>query len=75
MDTARIGRRIKAFRKLKGYTQMDLAKTLNVSIAELRGVERGTQEAPNVFLNQIAANLAVSKEELIGNSKNLKEEE
>lgn len=66
MDTARVGRRIKAFRKLKGYTQIDFAQVLHVSISELRSMERGAKEAPDVFLNQVATVLAVSKEELVG---------
>lgn len=66
MDTARIGRRIKAFRKLKGYTQIDLANNLHISISELRGVERGVREAPEILLEQIAATLLVSKDELVG---------
>ncbi|WP_404450835.1 helix-turn-helix domain-containing protein [Virgibacillus necropolis] len=75
MDTVRVGRRIKAFRKLKGYTQIDFAKTLNVSIGELRGVERGEKEAPSVFLDQVVATLAITKEELIGQSVSLEEVE
>ncbi|ASN03713.1 helix-turn-helix domain-containing protein [Virgibacillus necropolis] len=72
MVTSRVGRRIKAFRKLKGYTQVGLAKDIHVSIAELRCLERGDKEAPAVVLDQIATTLAVSKEELIGKSENLK---
>lgn len=75
MDTVRVGRRIKAFRKLKGYTQIDLAKALHVSTTELRTVERGVKKAPDEFLSQIAATLAVSKEEIIGETNNLKEAE
>lgn len=75
MDTARIGRRIKAFRKLKGYTQIELAKVLHVSISELRVVERGMKVASDVLLKQIALTLAVTKEELIGEDEKLKEAE
>lgn len=75
MDTARVGRRIKAFRKLKGYTQIDLAQVLHVSISELRSMERGVKIAPDVFLKQIALALDVTKEELIGETNNLKEAE
>lgn len=75
MEPGRIGRRIKAFRKLKGFTQIDLAKALHVSISELRAVERGVKEATDSFLDQVAATLAVAKEEIIGETNNLKEAE
>ncbi|WP_430789337.1 helix-turn-helix domain-containing protein [Virgibacillus flavescens] len=75
METGRIGRRIKAFRKLKGYTQIDLAKALHVSISELRGVERGMKEATDSFLDQVAVTLAIAKEEIIGETDDLKEAE
>lgn len=75
MDTVRVGRRIKAFRKLKGFTQIDFAKELKVSITELRSVERGVREAHDVFLDQVAVTLAVPKEELIGKNEHLKEVE
>ncbi|ASK61685.1 transcriptional regulator [Virgibacillus phasianinus] len=71
MDTARIGRRVKAFRKLKGYTQIDFAKVLHVSITELRDVERGMKEAPDVLLDKVALTLSVSKEELIGKDEHI----
>ncbi|MFZ3579256.1 helix-turn-helix domain-containing protein [Virgibacillus sp. DJP39] len=69
MDTAKTGRRIKAFRKLKGYTQINLAKALHVSISELRAVERGVKETPDILLDQISSLLSVSREELIGQTE------
>ena len=36
-----MGRRIRAFRKLKGYTQEGFAKALGVSVSVLGEVERG----------------------------------
>ncbi|GAB3806339.1 helix-turn-helix domain-containing protein [Virgibacillus kimchii] len=65
MDSKRIGRRIKAFRKLKGYTQANFAKKLDVSLSFIGAVERGTKEAPDELLDQIAFLLTVSKEELL----------
>lgn len=70
MDAKRIGRRIKAFRKLKGYTQIGFAKELNVSMAVIGNVERGTKEATDELLNQIAAKLRVPMEEIILESPN-----
>lgn len=65
MDKARLGRRIKAFRKLKGYTQIGLAKKLDISVMCLGNVERGEKQATNELLNQIANQLSVSKQELL----------
>lgn len=65
MDKKRIGRRIKAFRKLKGYTQADFAKELDTSLSFIGAVERGTKEAPEELLKQISSLLAVSREELL----------
>ncbi|MEN1966436.1 helix-turn-helix transcriptional regulator [Lentibacillus sp. N15] len=65
MDRKRLGKRIKAFRKLKGYTQMSLAKHLGVSVAVLGDVERGTKEANDELIAKIVLALAVSQEELM----------
>ncbi|WP_163972112.1 helix-turn-helix domain-containing protein [Oceanobacillus halotolerans] len=65
MDTERIGKRIKAFRKLKGYTQIRFAKVLDVPLSVLGSVERGTEEASEALLENIAETLAISKEELM----------
>lgn len=64
MDTKRIGRRIKAFRKLKGYTQIDFAKELEVSISEIGNIERGTKPASDELLNQISQLLNISIDEI-----------
>ena len=70
MEKSRIGKRIKAFRKLKGFTQIDFAKELNVSINILGSIERGTREVPEELCEQIAETLKIDLEEL----KGLKEE-
>ncbi|MGJ9460202.1 helix-turn-helix domain-containing protein [Oceanobacillus sp. CF4.6] len=64
MDTKRIGRRVKAFRKLKGFTQIDFAKTLDVSVAQLGNIERGTKAVSDELLDRIAAKLSISKDEI-----------
>ncbi|WP_106495580.1 helix-turn-helix domain-containing protein [Lentibacillus sp. Marseille-P4043] len=69
MDTKRLGRRIKAFRKLKGYTQITFAKEIDVSIAVLGRVERGTEVASDELINKIGETLAVSREELMLDEK------
>ncbi|SHG40197.1 helix-turn-helix domain-containing protein [Ornithinibacillus halophilus] len=65
MDRKRIGRRIRGFRKLKGYTQMDFAKRLGVPLAVLGSVERGTREIPEGLIEQIAGTLNIEKDELL----------
>lgn len=65
MDTKRVGRRIKAFRKLKGFTQIDLAKEMDISIAQLGAVERGTEEASEGLINLIAVTLDICKKEMV----------
>lgn len=65
MDPKRLGRRIKAFRKLKGYTQIDFAKEIGVSIAILGAVERGTTYADEAFLQKVVDTLAITREELM----------
>ncbi|GGK01258.1 transcriptional regulator [Lentibacillus kapialis] len=74
MDRHRLGRRIKAFRKLKGYTQAGLAKQLDMPVINLGDVERGKRQASDELLQQIADQLRVSKGELqdettVGNEK------
>lgn len=64
MDAKRFGRRVKAFRKLKGYTQLEFAKELKQPIAVIGGLERGTKKLTGELLDQISDTLAVSKEEL-----------
>ncbi|WP_100011871.1 helix-turn-helix domain-containing protein [Lentibacillus sediminis] len=64
MDRKRIGRRVKGFRKLKGYTQMEFAKKLDVSISLIGGVERGTRQVSEEFLTMTADALEIAKEEL-----------
>lgn len=58
------GRRIRAFRKLKGYTQEDLAKMLNVSVSILGEIERGTRKPEEDFLIGVTKELNVTYEEL-----------
>lgn len=73
MDARRIGRRIKAFRKLKGYTQIDLAKEMNISIGVLGSIERGTNELSEKLLEQISITLMISKDEIMLTKKRSEE--
>jgi transcriptional regulator with XRE-family HTH domain len=58
------GKRIRAFRKLKGYTQEELAKALHVSVTVIGAIERG-KKVPSPFLfEEISQLLEVSLQEL-----------
>ncbi|WP_379136981.1 helix-turn-helix domain-containing protein [Paenibacillus sp. sgz500958] len=59
-----MGRRVRAFRKLKGYTQQELADHIGVSLAVLGAVERGNRRLEDQILNKIANVLGVSTREL-----------
>ena len=64
MEAEKWGRRIRAFRKLKGYTQEGLAKKLHVSVSLLGEMERGNRMPSEQFLNEVADVLEISLEEL-----------
>lgn len=67
MEINSIARRIRAFRKLKGLTQMELSEKMNVSIAVIGAIERGTRRPDDRILSRIAEVLGISIDELIGN--------
>ncbi|AIQ66281.1 helix-turn-helix domain-containing protein [Paenibacillus graminis] len=64
MDNKRMGRRVRAFRKLKGYTQQELADSVGISLAVLGAVERGNRRLEDQILNKIADVLGVAVDEL-----------
>ncbi|MFB6469352.1 helix-turn-helix domain-containing protein [Cytobacillus sp. Hz8] len=64
MEAEKWGRRIRAFRKLKGYTQESFAKELGVSVSILGEVERGNRMPTTELIEQIAHLLNISKEDL-----------
>jgi len=66
MDQQQLAGRIRAFRKLKGYTQNELSEKLGVSVAVLGAVERGTRKAEPRLIREIADALGIDKEELNG---------
>ncbi|WP_445492742.1 helix-turn-helix domain-containing protein [Niallia sp. 03133] len=70
METAeKWGRRIRAFRKLKGYTQESLAKELLVSVSILGEIERGNRIPTDDMIELIVDVLNISREELEPDSK------
>ncbi|WP_026569013.1 MULTISPECIES: helix-turn-helix domain-containing protein [Sediminibacillus] len=58
------GRRVKAYRKLKGYTQVQFARKLGVSVSVIGEVERGTRMLSDELLRQITDVLEISAQEL-----------
>lgn len=65
MENDQLAQRVRAFRKLKGYTQIELAEKLDVSVAVLGSLERGTRRYDPKLLKKIANTLDISYEELI----------
>ncbi|RAK16535.1 DNA-binding XRE family transcriptional regulator [Anoxybacillus vitaminiphilus] len=64
MEAEKWGRRIRAFRKLKGYTQESFAKKLGVSVSVLGEIERGNRLPTEQFLQMVAERLNITVEEL-----------
>ena len=55
MEREKWGRRIRAFRKLKGFTQEKFAKKLGVSVSVLGEIERGNQMPKLEILEKMSA--------------------
>jgi transcriptional regulator with XRE-family HTH domain len=68
MDNDLLAQRIRAFRKLKGFTQQELAQRLDVSVAVLGSLERGTRKPDPKLLASIADTLGIDYNELIRTS-------
>ncbi|MGF2614113.1 helix-turn-helix transcriptional regulator [Rossellomorea vietnamensis] len=64
METDKWGRRIRAFRKLKGLTQEGLAKKLGISVSVLGEIERGSRLPSEDFLDNVAELLGIQREDL-----------
>ncbi|WP_264741096.1 helix-turn-helix domain-containing protein [Cytobacillus firmus] len=64
MEAEKWGRRIRAFRKLKGFTQEGFARELGVSVSILGEIERGNRMPGPALIEQIALALKVTQEEL-----------
>lgn len=64
MGESGLGNRVRAFRKLKGYTQQSLAEKMGVSLATIGSLERGTKIPSEMLLQKIANTLQVDYEEL-----------
>ncbi|HWO55833.1 MAG TPA: helix-turn-helix transcriptional regulator [Paenibacillus cookii] len=64
MENMQLAQRIRAFRKLKGYTQQELASGCGISLTVLGAIERGNRHADERTLAKIAEVLGISPEEL-----------
>lgn len=64
MENKQLAQRIRAFRKLKGLTQQELAERTGISLAVLGAIERGNRRAEEQMLVQIADVLEISLQEL-----------
>ncbi len=60
----RWGKRIRAFRKLKGYTQEEFATELHISVSVIGAVERGKKVPSQQLFEDISELLGITIEEL-----------
>lgn len=66
METAKCSKRIRAFRKLKGLTQHQLAEITGLSVTIIGELERGNRPAHQHVLQVIAKALEIQEKELLG---------
>ncbi|MBE7684210.1 MULTISPECIES: helix-turn-helix domain-containing protein [unclassified Paenibacillus] len=66
MENVQLASRIRAFRKLKGLTQQELAAGTGISLAILGTIERGNRKVSEQELERIANVLNISVEEMQG---------
>ncbi|MFL6517751.1 transcriptional regulator with XRE-family HTH domain [Neobacillus sp. B4I6] len=64
MEAEKWGRRIRAYRKLKGFTQEGFSKELGVSVSILGEIERGNRLPAVDLLERIAYSLKISIDDL-----------
>ncbi|MET1250485.1 helix-turn-helix transcriptional regulator [Sporolactobacillus sp. STCC-11] len=64
MEKEQWGRKIRAFRKLKGYTQAELAKELGISLTFLGEIERESREPETELVRRICDKLSISLQEM-----------
>lgn len=64
MEAEKWGRRIRAYRKLKGFTQESFSKELGVSVSVLGEIERGNRLPSEDFVEKIATALNISVNDL-----------
>ena len=57
-------KRLRAYRKLKHFTQQEFARVMGVSVAIVGGWERGTREPTDAQVQKIMSILKVTREDL-----------
>lgn len=70
MEAEKWGRRIRAYRKLKGFTQESFSKQLGVSVSIMGEIERGNRLPGEDLLKKIQQTLNISLDELAPPSEN-----
>lgn len=63
MEKDQVALRIRGFRKLKRYTQHQLAEALGISVVQLGAIERGTQKPSVALLEKISNLLHIEQKE------------
>jgi transcriptional regulator with XRE-family HTH domain len=64
LENMQLAQRLRAFRKLKGFTQQELAERTGISLTVLGAVERGNRRVDPDMLNIIAQTLEIEVREL-----------
>lgn len=64
MEAEKWGKRIKAYRKLKGYTQITFANKIDISVSVLGEIERGTRAPNEKMINKMSIELGIPVQEL-----------
>ncbi|SFR26812.1 MULTISPECIES: helix-turn-helix domain-containing protein [unclassified Paenibacillus] len=64
MENMQLAQRLRAFRKLKGFTQQELAERTGISLTVLGAVERGNRRVDPDMLDIIAQTLEIEVREL-----------
>lgn len=64
MEAEKWGRRIRAYRKLKGFTQEGFSRELGVSVSILGEIERGNRLPAAELLDRIAESLKITIDDL-----------
>lgn len=68
LENVQLAHRIRAFRKLKGLTQQQLADHMDLSVSILGAIERGNRKPEPRVLQKISQQLGIAMDELIGSS-------
>jgi Predicted transcriptional regulators len=64
MEEEQWGRKIRAFRKLKGYTQADFSKKIGISLSLLGEIERENRQPDQQLIENICDTLNISAENM-----------